>query len=99
MLTVIMNFHFFRGKDNNNNTNINLLSSTVHCFSLCRRCNQTPVSKVCETAPKSLFQALPFNQLDLNACYDWPVKGAIVDLPIRFKGIRNTLNSHTHTPI
>ena len=25
---------FFRGKDNNNNTNLTLLSSTVYCFSL-----------------------------------------------------------------
>ena len=28
---------------------------------------------------------------DLSAFHDWPVKNAIVDLPIRIKEIRNTL--------
>ena len=44
------------------------------------------VESVCETVLQSLFWA-PTVYQDLSMPHDWPVKSAIVDLPIRLKEI------------
>ena len=46
--------------------------------------NYPLVKSVCETAPKSLFWAPPVYQ-DLSVRHDWPVKNAIIDLPVKMK--------------
>ena len=47
--------------------------------------NKTPISKVGQTEPKSLFWE-PSVYQNLSTRHDWPPKKAIVDLPIRMKG-------------
>ena len=97
MLTVIMNFHFFRGKDNNNNTNITLLSSTVRCFSL----YHIDIIK-----PRSVRFAKqhqnPRSRSNLFTSRIWVhamiglLKKLLLICQSGLKEIRNTLYSHTH---
>ena len=97
MLTVIMNFHFFRGKDSNNNTYLTLLSSTVHCFSLVvdiikpwlvrsAKQHQNPCSRL------HLFT----NSIWVHALIGL-LKKPLMICQSGVKEIRNPLNSHTHT--
>ena len=54
----------------------------------CEQTKQNFVKSVYETAPKSLFCPPPPAPVyqDLRKRHDWPLKKAIVDLPIRLKG-------------
>ena len=48
------------------------------------------IKSVCKTVPKSLFWAPPAPVYqDLSMHHDWSIKKAILDLPIRLKGIWN----------
>ena len=60
--------------------------------------NLTLVKFVYETAPKSLFWAPPVYQ-DLNTPHDWPVKKAIVNLPIRMKGNSKRTSGNSLNPL
>ena len=55
--------------------------------------NKLSAKSMCKTAPKSLFWPSLAYQ-DLSMCRDWPVKKAIVNLPIKLEihvnKIRNT---------
>ena len=60
--------------------------------SLRNRRNQTCCKSVCEPGPKSLFWAFSSAVYqDLSKRHDWPVKKAIVVLPIRSNGNQNAL--------
>ena len=58
-------------------------SNYIH--SLCHRWNETLVKSVCKQHQNPCSGSPPVYQ-DLSMCYDWPVKKAIVDLPIKMKG-------------
>ena len=60
--------------------------------------NLTLVKSVYETAPKSLFWAPPVYQ-DLSTCHDWPVKKAIVNLPIKIKGNSKRTSGNSLNPL
>ena len=55
------------------------------------------LSPSCETAPKSMFWAPPVC-LDLSRRHDWPVKKAVVDLPIRLKGDLKRTSGNSLSP-
>ena len=60
--------------------------------------NLTLVKFVYKTAPKSLFWAPPVYQ-DLSTRHDWPVKKAIVNLPIRMKGNSKRTSGNSLNPL
>ena len=62
--------------------------------SLHHRQNYSLVKSVCKTALKSLFWAPPVYQ-DLTTLHDWPVKNAIVCLPIKMKKNSNCTSSNS----
>ena len=64
-------------------------------ISLHHRQNLTLVKSVCKTVPKSLFRApTGIHDKDLSACHDWPVKEAMVNLPIKTNGnLKHTTGS------
>ena len=67
-------------------------------LSLHHRQNVTLVKSVYETAPKSLFWA-PHVYQDLSTRHDWPVKKAIVNLPIRMKGNSKRTSGNSLNPL
>ena len=97
MLTVIMNFHFFRGKDNNNNTNITLLSSTVRCFSLYHidiiKPRSVRFAKQHQNPPSRSH--LFTSRIWVHAMIGL-LKKLLLICQSGLKEIRNTLYSHTH---
>ena len=51
------------------------------------------IKSIYGTAPKSLFWAPPVYQ-DLSMYHDWPVKNAIVDLPVGLKGNTKSISGN-----
>ena len=64
------------------------IDETILCLSL----------SVCQTALKSLFW-VPTCVPGLSIRHDWPVKKAIVDLPIRMKGNWKRISGNSSSPL